>query len=111
MIFSWTAGNLDHIAKHGVTRDESESVVRGTKPPWPEIGIDSRRRVWGKTPAGRLLQVVFIFPSDDEVDASSLSLTDLIAWSDGDERVASVIHARDLEDDEKHQYRKRSRRS
>ncbi len=65
--------------------------------------------VWGQTVAGRYLQVIFFYPKDEDVDVESLSVPDLIAWSDGEERVVYVIHARDLEDDERKQYRKRRR--
>jgi hypothetical protein len=66
--------------------------------------------VWGRTDAGRYLQVIFIFPPDDEVALESLTPDDLIDWADGTATVIHVIHARDLEDDERKQYRKRSRK-
>lgn len=101
---------MNHIAGHGVGCDEAEDVVRHAKPPWPERGTHGRYRAWGRTAAGSYLQVVFIFPADEEVDPASPTLADLIAWSDGEDRVIYVIHARDLEDGEKQRYRKRSRK-
>jgi uncharacterized DUF497 family protein len=111
VIFSWNAANIVHIAKHGIAPEEAEEVILRAKPPWPEVRKDGRRRVWGRTNSGRLLQVIFIFPADEDVDAASLNLAGLIAWSDGEDRVVYVIHARELEEDEKRQYSKRSRRS
>jgi uncharacterized DUF497 family protein len=109
VIFSWNRANTEHIAKHGVKRAEAEQVVRGARPPWPTKSEDGKRLVWGQTSAGRYLQVIFFYPDDEDVDVTSLSLPDLISWSDGHERVIYVIHARNLEDDEKKQFRKRRR--
>jgi hypothetical protein len=37
--FYWDEWNVAHVAKHDVTRDEAEHVVRHAKPPFPrEIG-------------------------------------------------------------------------
>jgi len=109
VIFSWNRANILHIAKHAVNQAEAEEVIRRARPPWPTKSEDGKRLVWGQTIAGRYLQVIFFYPQDEDVDVESLSLTDLIAWSDGEERVVYVIHARDLEDHEKKQFRKRRR--
>jgi hypothetical protein len=109
VIFSWNRANTEHIVKHGVKRAEAEQVVRGARSPWPTKSEDQKRLVWGQTGAGRYLQVIFFYPEDKDVDVESLTLPDLISWSDGLDRVVYVIHARDLEDDEKRQFRKRRR--
>ena len=36
MQFRWIDWNLEHIAEHGVDKDEAEMVVRNAKPPLPE---------------------------------------------------------------------------
>jgi hypothetical protein len=72
MIFSWNDWNVDHIAAHGVTPAEAEHVVRRAEPPYPKELPGDKLLVWGRTPAGRYLQVVFVFPADEEVDAASL---------------------------------------
>ena len=41
MQFRWIDWNRDHIAKHGIDSEETENVVRGARPPFPEqIGDD-----------------------------------------------------------------------
>ena len=62
--------------------------------------------VWGQTPEGRYLQVVFIHPADDEIDPESLQLVDLIDYSEGSAEVVYVIHAMELDAKRKRQYRK-----
>jgi hypothetical protein len=85
-------------------------VVLGARPPWPAKRQDGKYLVWGRTQAGRILQVIYFYPDDLEVDVESLTLADLISWSDGSEMVAYVIHARGLAEQEKKQFRKRSRK-
>jgi len=53
------------------------------------------------------LQVIFVYPDDEDVDLDSLGPHDLIAYSDGTAQVVYVIHARDLTDAEKRATRKR----
>jgi hypothetical protein len=56
--FRWIGWNLEHIAQHGVTRAEAEWVAchptRGYPRKCPGGYI-----VWGRTQAGRWLQVAF----------------------------------------------------
>ena len=56
--FRWIDWNVDHIARHGVTVEEAEWVVRH-----PARGYPCKHRrgyaARGKTPGGRWLQVVF----------------------------------------------------
>lgn len=58
-------GNVEHIAEHGVTCEEVESVLRDR--------LDARQRsrtipdywvVFGTTPTGRLLLIVFEYHDD-----------------------------------------------
>jgi len=106
LVFSWNAWNVGHIARHGVTPAEAEYVVRHARPPFPRKVGDDKRLVWGQTQRGRHLRVVFVYPPDDEVDVDSLSAADLMAFSDGDATVVYVIHAMELDDDEKRLFRK-----
>ena len=57
--FVWDAGNRAHIARHGVTPDEAEEAVTL----WPLFRRtrDERYVALGRTAAGRLLVVVFVF--------------------------------------------------
>jgi uncharacterized DUF497 family protein len=77
--FAWDTGNLDHIAKHGVTQGEAEQVLLG-EPLDTEIqtadGGDGEERLLqlGETSKGRILQL-------------------LTTWRDGKVRVISAWDA------------------
>src|SRR5438094_6556458 len=108
-VFSWDEWNTDHVAKHSVTREEVEYVVRHAQPPFPhEIGAD-KYVVWGPTHSGRLLEVILVFRSEDEVEYESLDLEDVLALSEDKVTAIYVIHAMDLTPRMKSQYRKRAR--
>ena len=53
---SWDAWNVEHIAKHGVTRDEVEEAVAGETV--AQVTYKNRFLVCGPTRNGRLLAVV-----------------------------------------------------
>ena len=61
--FDWDSGNLGHIARHGVSRDEAEEVVLGD-PLEMELqteegsGEEIRLLQVGQTVQGRILQLV-----------------------------------------------------
>lgn len=88
MDFRWNAWNLEHVTQHGVAPEEAEWVVRTARRPWPERREDNKWLVIGPGTGGRFLQVVFVREEDD---------------------VVYVIHARPMNDREKHRYRKRRR--
>ena len=79
---------MEHLARHGVKQDEAEDVVMAARQPYPLERPDEKWLVWGRTPAGRALQVVFVLDDDDTI---------------------YVIHARDLTMREKQRYRRRRR--
>ncbi len=54
-----------------------------------------------------IFKVVFVFPEDEDVDIESLDPLDRLAFADGSESVLHVVHARDLEESEKKQLRRR----
>ena len=85
MRFRWDEWNVEHVAKHGVTPEEAERVVRLAKAPYPQSRADGRWIVWGRGDGGRLLQVIFV----------------------GDRVEVYVIHARPLTEQEKRRYRRR----
>jgi uncharacterized DUF497 family protein len=109
VIFAWDAENVAHIARHDVEPEEAMFVVRRARPPFPEEREDGWYLVWGPTDSGRMLQVVYVFPEDAEIEAMSLRMEDLSEWSVGHELVVRIIHARDLTDREKRQFRRRRR--
>jgi hypothetical protein len=108
-IFQWNDWNRDHIDEHGVLPEEAEDVVRGAKAPYPEDAGEGKLLVWGQGPEGRYLQVIFRLLEDEEVEADLLSLAERLAFSEGRAEVAYIIHARDLEEPEKRQFRRRRR--
>ena len=82
-----------HIGKHAVAPPEAEYVVRNAGKGFPRKMGDGKWIVKGPTRDGRRLQVIFIFPEDDEIDVDSLSVSDLLDYSAGDGKVIYVIHA------------------
>jgi uncharacterized DUF497 family protein len=88
MDFRWNEWNLEHLARHGVSPEEAEMVVRAASRPYPRRIEDEKWLVWGRGQGGRFLQVVFVL---DDVDS------------------VFVIHARPLTDREKRRWRRRRR--
>lgn len=88
MEFRWIEWNVEHIAKHGVSVDEAEMVIRTVRQPYPEQIGDDKLLVIGRGQGGRFVQAIYILDPDDRV---------------------FVIHARPLTDREKNRYRRRSR--
>ena len=84
--FRWNRWNVEHIAKHAVAPAEAEYVISHARSPWPQRREDGKYLVWSQSADGRYLQVIYIF--------SPLE-------------VIFVIHARELTDNEKRQYRRR----
>lgn len=102
--------NRDHVSKHGVMPAEAQFVVEHAAPPFPQSVGDGKRRVWGATAAGRLLQVIYVLKEQDEVSPASV---DPLDWAILEDRpgakVVRVIHAMDLTTDMKRQLRRRRR--
>lgn len=86
MIFRWNDWNVQHIARHGVTPEEAEEVVRAASNPFPRKIEDEKYFVWGQSGGGRMLQVIFV--------------------SDPDGITSYIIHARPLNEQEKRRYRR-----
>ncbi len=89
MEFRWIGWNIDKVVEHGVTPEEAENLVEGAADPYPQHREDEKFLVWGATPTGRLLQVVFLLDEDDMV---------------------FIIHARPLTEKEKRRRRRQRRR-
>lgn len=90
MEFRWNEWNLEHIAKHGVSAEEAEELIRDARPPFPEKIEDDKWLVVGKVGGGRFLQAIFVEDNDDP-------------------DCAYVLHARPLTEKEKRRLRKRLR--
>ena len=110
MIFAWDERNRDHVAKHGVMPAEAQFVVENAERPFPQEMGDGKRRVWGPTPDGRLLQVIYVLKEQDTVAFESI---DPVHWATlqgkPGAKIARVIHAMDLTLDMKRQLRRRRR--
>ena len=88
MEFRWNEWNAEHLALHGIEAEAAEQVVEEATAPYPRrIGAD-KLLVWGRGPAGDLLQVIFVFDEDGS---------------------AYVLHARPLTEREKRRYRRQRR--
>jgi hypothetical protein len=77
-------------------------------PCYPDKIGDDKLRVWGHTPDGKYLQVVFVHPADEEVDFENLTAEALSAMMDDDALFVRVIHAMPMTDSMKRQYKRRS---
>lgn len=110
MIFAWDETNRGHIARHGVTPTEARFVVENATSPFPQELGDGKRRVWGPTIAGRLLQVIYVLKKQDDVAFESI---DPLDWAElqgiPGAKIARVIHAMELTIEMKRQLRRRRR--
>lgn len=83
--FRWNEWNVEHIARHGVTREMAEEVVEGAASPYPRRIGDDKLLVWGRADDGQALQVIFVIDDDGS---------------------AFVLHARPLTEKEQRRYRR-----
>jgi uncharacterized DUF497 family protein len=107
VIFSWDDWNIDHVAKHGVTRADAEHVIRNAEPPFPRVLADDKLVVWGQAEDGSYLQVIFVYRDLEEIDFGSLTLEELMSLSEGEVSEALyVVHAMPLSPKMLRQYRR-----
>jgi hypothetical protein len=99
----------EHAERHGVKREDAEHVVRNAEEPFPEDIGDGKLRVWGRTPAGAYVQVVFSLKELDEIDFDQFTLPMLASVWDDDALFAVVIHAMPLTDEMRRQYKRNQR--
>lgn len=93
LAFCWNEWNVEHIASHGVAAPEAEYVVRHARKPYPRKRGRGKWLVHGRTGVGRNLQVIYVYPPDEDVDIEGLSPASLLAFLHGDAEVVYVIHA------------------
>jgi len=86
--FEWDDGNIEHIARHGVSPDVVEDVAFDDEP-WIRKGKKGTRYMLGYSVAGRYLFVVYVLPGKG---------------------IARGITAMDMDDKTKKRYRKRRKR-
>lgn len=70
--FRWNEWNLEHAAKHGVSRQEAELVVRNARRPYPErvrpsSGPNPKWIVEGRGQGDRMVRVVYLTDPDDTI--------------------------------------------
>jgi uncharacterized DUF497 family protein len=87
MEFRWNEWNIEHLARHGVSPEEAERVIRNARRPYPVQREEEKWLVWGPNSGGRLLQLIYLVGDDDDA--------------------IYVIHGRDLSPTEKRRYRRR----
>ena len=88
MDFRWNEWNTSHIARHGVSPEEAEAVVRAATQPYPRRIEEDKWLVLGRGRGGRFLQVIFVLDDNESI---------------------YVIHARPLTDRDKRRLRRRRR--
>ncbi len=103
----WNDWNISHIAKHGVTRRQTEYVVANARRPFPSYEGDGKWLVQGQDESGEYLQVIYVLAS--QARGIDYAAVDLVALPDDADPIF-VIHARPLEDAEKRALRKRTGR-
>jgi uncharacterized DUF497 family protein len=110
LIFAWDEKNREHLGKHDVTPAEAEFVVENAEPPFPQHIGDGKRRVWGATNSGRMLQVIYVLKAHDQVEYDSVSSLDWVALERApDTKIVRIIHAMDLTPEMKRLLRRRRR--
>ena len=60
MEFRWNDWNREHAAKHGVSREEAEQVVRSPFPHFPRRHKEGSWPAVGRAGGGRVIEVVYI---------------------------------------------------
>ena len=68
MSFIWDEWNREHLKKHRVSQTEAKYVLENRRPPFPHYLGDGMYQVKGRTAAGRYLQVIYSFKSDEDLD-------------------------------------------
>jgi uncharacterized DUF497 family protein len=106
-VFVRNEWNLAHIAEHDVTSQEAEEVFNAAKPPYPRKVNDDKYLVHGSTAEGRYLQVIFIYPQDEDVDVADLDPMDRLLFMEDKARAVYIIHARELTRRQKSKFRRR----
>jgi len=84
--FRWIGWNIAKCEKHEVLPPDAEHVVRQARRPYPRQIDDGKWLVWGQTPTGFFLQVVYVLDPDGTV---------------------FVLHAMPMTDRQKRQHRRR----
>jgi hypothetical protein len=107
VIFAWDGWNQKHVQKHGSNRTDAEHAVRRAREPFPRDVGDDKYLVWGQTPSGRYLQVIFVIKLPEDVEFQSLTMLDWSAFIDSGATAAIYIcHAMPMTERQISQYRK-----
>jgi hypothetical protein len=108
VIFACDDWNREHVGKHGVSRADAEYVVENARRPYPKKIEDGKFIIYGPDRAGEILEVVFAFKIDAEIEFDELELLDLGEWSCSANPVAVyIIHAMPVSGRKKRRYRRR----
>jgi uncharacterized DUF497 family protein len=110
VIFAYDDWNREHVQKHSVSCADAEYVVENARPPYPKKIEEGKFMVYGPSRAGEILEVVFAFKTDAEIEFEALEFSDWGEWSDSANPVAVyIIHAMPITGRKKRQYRRRMR--
>jgi uncharacterized protein len=83
--FRWNEWNAEHIAEHGISREEAEAIIQNARSPYPREVQQGKYLVRGQTSGGLFLQAAFVVDPEGAI---------------------YVIHARPLTDADKRRYRR-----
>jgi uncharacterized DUF497 family protein len=63
--FSWHDWNLDKIAKHGVSVEEAERVVRNARRPYPRKIGEGKWLVEGRGQGDRVVKAIYVIDPEE----------------------------------------------
>jgi hypothetical protein len=106
-VFAWDDWNREHVTKHGSNAADAKYVVERAEAPFPRELGDGKYLVWGTTPSGDHLQVVFAFKVPKSLAFADLELLDWGTMIDDPATVSIYIcHAMPMTEKQRRQYRK-----
>lgn len=106
-VFAWDEWNKEHVTKHGSNAADAKYVIQHAQDPFPRELGDGKYLVWGQTPAGDHLEVIFAFKLPETLAFADLDLLDWGTMIDFPATVSVYIcHAMPMKDKQLRQYRK-----
>lgn len=106
-VFAWDDWNKAHVAKHGSNARDAEFVIEHAEDPFPRELGGGKYLVWGRTPSGGFLQVVFAFKVAEKLSFTDLDILDWGTLIDYPRTVSIYIcHAMPMTARQLRQYRR-----
>lgn len=106
-VFAWDEWNKEHVRKHGANATDAKFVVEHAEHPFPRELGNGKYLVWGRTPSGDYLEVIFAFKIPEKLAFTDL---DILDWGSMIDYPATVLiyicHAMPMKTRQLRQYRK-----